>query len=68
MQQHVFSFSVWAQVDLLTWTSIGGIIIQDRGEGGQYVTGLQVHYSEDGQNWEKATKGGLIVRCSSVLY
>ena len=53
------SISAWVQVDLKQATDISGLMIQGRGAGSkQWVTELQVFFSNDGVNWQKGTVNG----------
>ena len=53
------SISAWVQVDLLQPTAVSGLMIQGRTAGnGQRVTVLQVLYSNDENDWKKATVSG----------
>ena len=49
------SISAWVQVDLLLTKTVSGLLIQARKGSGQRVTALQLLYSNNASNWQKAT-------------
>ena len=55
------SFPAWVQVDLQTTKSVGGVIMQGRGDHSHYVTSAYVQYSTDGSNWSNAQVNGASV-------